>query len=104
MDKAYNQDGQVAVLVSYGYGAGWSTWNQEYPEMLYSPEVVTAMLAGATETDIVKIAEELYPDAYAGGTDGLTIVWVDEGTKFIIQEYDGSESLWAQEDYSWEIA
>lgn len=26
VDKYYNEQGEVAVLVSSGFGAGWSTW------------------------------------------------------------------------------
>ena len=33
MSKKYIRDGQVAVIYSPGYGAGWSTWN-EHEELL----------------------------------------------------------------------
>lgn len=29
MEKYYNQNGELAVLISPGFGAGWSTWNDE---------------------------------------------------------------------------
>lgn len=30
MDKVI-RDGMVAVIYSPGYGAGWSSWNRDYP-------------------------------------------------------------------------
>ena len=32
-------------------------------------------------------------NAYCGGAGDLQIKWLDEGTAFIINEYDGSESI-----------
>jgi hypothetical protein len=38
MEVCKNKKGQIAVLVSGGFGAGWSTWNQ--PELAYDKRVV----------------------------------------------------------------
>jgi hypothetical protein len=37
---ADNGEVYVAVLVSTDYGAGWYTWNTNYPQMLFDPIVV----------------------------------------------------------------
>lgn len=36
---------------------------------------------------------EEYADVYCGGAGDLTIEWVPVGTKFLITEYDGAESI-----------
>jgi hypothetical protein len=38
--KKLIRDGKVAVLYSPGFGAGWSTWNQELPELVFNPVIV----------------------------------------------------------------
>lgn len=92
--KKLIRNGKVAVLVSYGYGAGWSTWNPDVEEeMIFSPDIVKLVLAGMDKNDIYDKARELWPNAYLGGIDGLTVEWIEEGTKFIITEYDGTESI-----------
>lgn len=89
--------GQVAVLVSGGFGAGWSTWNDD-EGMLFDKEVVEILLDKSLSEDeqhhkIVSLCAVKYPDAYLGGVDGLYIEWLPEGTQFFIKEYDGAESL-----------
>lgn len=98
------RDGNVAVLVSRGFGAGWSTWNCDASACLYSPEIVALVEAKAAPTEIGQKAEELWPDGYWGGASGLTVEWVAAGTAFEINEYDGAESLCVRDDINWEIA
>jgi len=101
MEK-YKQGNMVAVLISRGYGAGWSTWNHQYKEqMLFDPEIVQLLLNEAGDEAIAKIAEVKWPDAYVLGSDGLTIEWMPEGTEFIIEEYDGHESVAYKELTPW---
>lgn len=106
MEK-YIKDGQVAVLYSPGHGAGWSTWNwQDCPQMIYDPKIVQ-MLLDHPEGCIVKLldySKEAYPNAYLGGADDLTIEWLPIGTEFLINEFDGSESIQLKEKTPWLIA
>jgi hypothetical protein len=110
------EDGQVAVLVSCSYGAGWSTWNRDYPELLFDPVMVKMVRdAGASErsgrshawtnfkADAEKYLLDKYGDDYicTQGLDGLHIVWVKEGTQFFIEEYDGSENLCTINSINW---
>lgn len=88
--KYYNLNGQVAVLYSPGYGAGWYTWSND-EGMLYDDKIVAAVLNNDFIT-AAKIAEEKY-DAYAGGANDLKIYWMKPGTIFKINEYDGHESI-----------
>jgi len=97
------KDNQVAVLYSPGYGAGWSTWcsSGQNGEMLYCPELVEALLVGAPYKELVEIATRLFPEAYLGGLEDLTIEWVTVGQAFKIREYDGSESIEYNNGDSW---
>ena len=90
--KKVIEDGNTAVLVSYGYGAGWYTWNLNYPGLVFDSEIVSAVRKDNL-TLAKEIAEKKYPDAYLGGIDGLQVEWVPEGMQFEIREYDGAESL-----------
>jgi|SRR6478735_9635950 len=86
------KDGKVAVLVSPGFGAGWSTWNTDLGESaIFDADIARAVLAN--DGTAWAAAERKYPDAYLGGVNQLVVEWVDKGTRFEIQEYDGSESL-----------
>lgn len=85
------RDGKVAVLVSPGFGAGWSTWN-DGEECVFDPEMAQAVLDGH-HSKAEAIAKRKYPDHYTGGVEDLVVQWVDKGNRFEIHEYDGSESL-----------
>ena len=97
------RDGKVAVLYSPGFGAGWYTWNQEHPDMLFDPMIVHCVENG----DLEKLSAHMelkYPGAYTGGMRDLTIEWINEGTLFRVHEYDGSESIELKEQLDWMIA
>lgn len=96
-------DGEVAVLVSNGYGAGWYSWERN-EDMLFDPVLAQMLLDGVGDDKIEKVAKERYPDAYLGGLDGLTIHWVPVGAKFRIEEYDGSERLYLASEEHWLVA
>ena len=105
MDKVI-RDGKVAVLVSRGYGAGWSTWTDEIETYLFHPKLVQ-MVEEERHSEITTewMEQELGLDvSYTGGTDGLEIQWVPVGTKFVIDEYDGHESLRTIDDFHWNVA
>ena len=86
MVKKYKKNGKVAILISYGYGAGWSTWGND----VFDYKV--AEYLDKNEKISKSKAEEL-TGKQSLGADGLTIEWLKEGTKFRIAEYDGAESL-----------
>jgi len=94
-DRYVDEDGNVAVLVSHGFGGGWSTWGSE--ELALCPK--TAKLVDGRDNrlidseQLVNAVAELYPDAFTGGVDDLSIEWLPKGTQFRITEYDGSEDL-----------
>ena len=104
--KKVIRDGKVAVLVSPGYGAGWSTWAYSGDEdcndfMLFDPTLVDMIENCASTEEIEAYVTAKYPDGYYGGADGLTIEWLPVGTQFRVHEYDGSETLEFKEAINW---
>lgn len=99
------RDGQVAVLVSPGFGAGWSTWGAG-ERGLFSPELVAVLeRPDHTAEDLEEVAVAVVgPDCYLGGLHDLRIMWVPVGTQFRIHEYDGSESLVLSSAEEWFVA
>ena len=94
------RDGKVAVLVSYGYGAGWYSWNTECPALLFDPELVAAVEKEDAKA-LLRRAKQLCPDGYFGGADGLAIEWLPDGAQFRIDEYDGAEGIRLSDDEKW---
>ena len=68
--KKVNDRGEVAVLVSYGYGAGWYSWNDNL-QMLFDPEIVDYVLyvneqgfdSYTKQKMIISKFKSKYPDA-----------------------------------------
>lgn len=93
MEKYYNQNGELAVLISPGFGAGWSTWNDE--GIAYDKRVVEYWLnENPTSEEMKEFLESIgYSNTYMGGYSSLRIEYIPRGTMFCIHEYDGSESI-----------
>lgn len=92
--KYTNEHGEVAILYAPGFGAGWYSWNRSIrPSMLFDPELIRLHLQNATQQTIEEYCKAKWPDAYLGGLDQVTVTWRPAGTKFIIKEYDGYESI-----------
>ena len=93
------RNGQVGVLVSPGYGAGFLTWGAPL-EAIFDPTLI-----GLVESENLVIAESYvkttWPGTYTGGVSSLKVVWLDEGTKFRITEYDGAESIETLNEVDW---
>ena len=94
------RNGQVAVLYSPSHGGGWYSWNPAYPELLFDPAIVEFLEKQQLEELKVYITLK-YPDVYTGGLDGLMVGWLPEGTEFIIEEYDGAESIKIKSTVNW---
>jgi hypothetical protein len=93
------KDGKVAVLVSHGYGGGFYTWGAPI-EAIFDP-ILVDLIENFKIQEAIDYVLKTYPDAYEGGVKDLDIEWIPEGTKFIINEYDGSESLQLMDDTNW---
>ena len=94
MSNKVVRDGKVAVLVSPGYGAGWSTWADHKEAAVFAPEIVAWVEAGKPR-DVYLENEERWETEFGflGGMEDLEVEWLQKGTRFEIEEYDGSERL-----------
>ena len=96
-------NGKVAVLYSPGFGAGWSTWNAEVPEILFDPAIVK-FVEEDQWAEMETYVTLKYPGIYKGGMKDLAIAWIPQGALFKVNEYDGSESIELKEDDNWIVA
>lgn len=99
------RDGNVAVLYSPGYGAGWSTWADTdiRENVLFDPAMVE--LVEQEKWDELKAFVALkYPTLYTGGLEDLHIEWMPVGTQFIVEDYDGNESITRRDTTDWYTA
>lgn len=115
----YNEDKTAtAVLVSPGYGSGWSTYNM--PELAYDKRVVEYWLqhsndkewlkdvSGYRDTPARMQADEFfnsigYPDLNFYGFQNIILKWVPLNMPFVIEEYDGAEYLMQRSDFKWTV-
>ena len=101
--RKLSENGKVAVLYSPDFGAGWYTWNTDYPEILFDPAMVKLVEKNQYD-ELATYVELKYPGIYTGGLSNLRVEWIEEGKKFRVIEYDGSESIEVQDDMDWMIA
>lgn len=94
------RDYRVAVLVSPKFGTGWTTWNRQYPDMLFDPGLVE-LIERDRRAEAWTYAELKWPGADFGALDSLTIEWVDEGWYFRVEEYDGMERVEYRDRIDW---
>ncbi len=111
MTDRYIRDGQVAVLISPGFGAGWSTWSRDEhgDAVLFDPWIVDILLSDQYNQKekidrIYAYCAVKYPDMYLGGVRDLTVRWRPQGTLFRVTEYDGSELIELKEADDWIVA
>lgn len=102
--------GEVAVLYSPGFGAGWSTWAGGSDKglehfLLFDPTLVH-MVENDQREGIPAYVESVYPDScfYGGGANNLSIQWIPEGCLFKVTDYDGAESIEYRDYADWKIA
>lgn len=88
------KNGKVAVVVSKGYGAGWSTWNEHAEFLSMDKRIAEAVLNKDFDT-VKKICEEELKDEHVSylGLYDCVVKWVPQGTVFEIMEYDGAELI-----------
>ena len=84
------------ILISPGYGAGWSTWHDiPTKESLTFQPLIDAIENYGNRSEEFEEAlrqfEEKYPNEYLGGASDLTVVEVSG--PFLVEEYDGNEYL-----------
>ena len=97
------ENGLVAVLYSPGFGAGWYTWHN-VPELLFDPKVVDMVLEKTSAETIELYCKTVYNDHYYAGSCDLEVAWVPTGTEFVIDEYDGAETITFKDNVKWVTA
>lgn len=103
MEKYYNDKGDVGVLVSYGLGVGWSTWEYDIPSrfMTMDKTLVQMALDEVSEDVVEEYIESVFGRSPCmGGWSGISVEWLKPNTNFKIEEYAGSESLTLLDDLS----
>ena len=76
-----------------GLEQGGIVWNED-KRLLFHPKLVEMVEQGRNnEITDEWVLENIGIEMYTVGARGLDIVWLDEGTAFEINEYDGAESL-----------
>ena len=93
------KDGKVGVLISPGFGAGFLTWGAP-KEAIFNPTLIELVEQQKVQKAI-DFVEETWEGVYTGGVQDLQVVWIEEGRKFIIEEYDGSESFRFEDKIDW---
>ena len=90
----------MKVLISLGFGAGWSTWNDS--RMATDEDLIALFESGCTPEEMKGLClSKGYTDVYMGGFEGLAITEVPKGVHFRIREYDGAETIEIMEAQDW---
>ena len=93
------RDGKVGVLVSPGFGAGFSSWGAP-EEAIFSPTLIE-LVENEKFDEAISFVEKTWEGIYTGGVYDLYVAWVEEGRRFIVEEYDGAESLLFEDKIDW---
>ena len=111
--ELYEKNGKIGVLVSPGFGAGWSSWERD--ELAYDKRVVEFWLAHKDDEQFMRTVECYgwryspestahkeameffsslgYGTPYMGGFEDIELEFVEKGVPWRITEYDGAESI-----------
>ena len=104
VERYYNEKGELAVLISPGYGGGFSTWYGK--DLAYDRRIIEYWLKESTSIeDLKRFVYALgYGEMHIDPHDDLEIVYIPAGTMFCIAEYDGYESIETPETLGMQIA
>jgi len=69
--------------------------------MAFDGELAQAILDDLPNSELRKIAKKNWPASYKGGLSNLKVIWIEQGTQFIIEEYDGHESFKSKDEFNW---
>lgn len=101
--ELFEEFGVVTILVSPGFGAGWSTWNDE--RIAYDKRVVEYFNSHPPKLDKLQLEKARdfldsigYEGTYMGGYNQIVKKEVEVGKPFRIVEYDGSEGIMYADD------
>ena len=106
----YNDKGEIGILVSYGYGAGWSSWSEYGIKLAVDKRIIEKFnehidddewcreIDSFHDNDIKTEFQNFlssigYDNVYLGGVKDCELVFVPKGSAVRITEYDGNENL-----------
>ena len=106
----YNDKGEIGILVSYGYGAGWSSWSEYGIKLAVDKRIIEkfnehigddewcrdidSFHDNDVQTEFRNFLSSIgYDDVYLGGLKDCELVFVPKGSAVRITEYDGNENL-----------
>ena len=93
----------MKVLISPGYGYGWSTWN--YIDLAFDPDIIQAFEAGLNKEEMCKFIVSLgYGKPCMDGYDQCEIVDIPRGARFRIKQDDGFEDIEIYNEDDWMVA
>jgi hypothetical protein len=118
MEKFVDSNGYVALLLSDTYGNGW--WSDHRIDaLLWSPKIVDWILRGKPEEEDSSLLEHLswHLSGDRGEVDDelaesyldtlhrdVVVHWIPIGTEFVIDSYDGQETVLTEENFVWHSA
>jgi hypothetical protein len=99
------RDGRVAIVYSKHHGAGWSSWI-DIEGIDTDPGLVELIERSAGQDEILTYCRNTWGTKpyYGGASCGLDIMWIPEGSEYIIDEYDGMETVRLKESFNWRVA
>jgi hypothetical protein len=113
IERYTTPEGMVKFLFSPGFGAGWSSW-EDNPEFLIFDKGLIELVEKHIELEPTGSNEEAieaylkskgFDYVYLGGLDQLCVCEIPIGTEIKIEEYDGSESYTTRkQDTGWYTA
>ena len=106
----YNDKGEIGILVSYGYGAGWSSWSEYGIKLAVDKRIIEKFnehidddewcreIGSFHDNDIQTEFQNFlssigYDNVYLGGLKDCKLVFVPKGSAVRITEYGGNENL-----------
>ena len=94
----YNEDkSAIGVLISVGFGTGWSTDNIHGINLAIDKRIINYWLNSSSETPSEDIREALsnlgYYSLLLYGWKNIELHWVPCGSTFRIVQYDGAEKI-----------
>lgn len=109
VDRYFNNEGKVGVLVSGGFGAGYSTWNDDDLKefLIFDKTNVELVIKGDYEglkKRLEALSSSLGEYISYHGVDDLSVEFLPKGAAFKIREYDGNERIELLDEIDWNVA
>lgn len=96
------RDGMVAVITASNYGGGWFSGHADL-SALYDPELVEWIESGKSDIKLEYFVGK-FPEHSMSTLRHLRVTWIPVGAEFIIDEYDGFESVVLKDQVKWMVA